>query len=104
MPDLSWPVSSWNSQVTRNVPVPLSTTGLTRATVPVNFFCGSASTTIATGSPAFRMLSSRSGTFSTASSGSKSSMRNSACCSWMRLPSFTMRSLITPSIGATMRV
>ena len=103
MPLLSLP-SSANSHVTRNVPVLGSTTGAMRATLPLNFTPGSASTSMLAVSPGLSVMSSRSGTFSTASSGSKSSMRNSAWWSWIRFPSLTMRWLSTPSMGAVICV
>ncbi len=99
MPGCSTP-SLAKEHTTRNVPLPASTTGAMRSTVPWNVLPGSASTVIRTGRPAFSVASSRSGTSSVASSRDWSTMRMIGVLICTKLPTLMERDATTPEIGA----
>ena len=100
MPACSSPSPS-KPATTRNVPLPVSTTGATRSTVPVKRRPGSASTVSSTVWPARSLVISRSGTLSVASSRAVSTMRKIGELICTKLPGLMSREAITPEIGAT---
>ena len=99
MPGCNTPPPS-NVLMTRNVPLPASTTGAMRSTVPVKVLPGIASTCSSTGRPGLSVASSRSGTLSTASRREVSTMRKIGVLICTKLPALIERCAITPEIGA----
>ena len=100
MPGCSSP-SPAKVATTRKVPVPVSTTGATRSTLPVNSRPGSASATSLTCWPGRSLAISRSGTFKVASSRWLSTMRKIGELICTKLPGLMSREATTPEIGAT---
>ncbi|KAG1080514.1 hypothetical protein G6F40_015848 [Rhizopus arrhizus] len=101
MPGCSACAAPSKALTTRNVPLPESTTGAMRSTVPVKLWPGSASATSVTGWPARKVASSRSGTLSVASSRELSTMRKIGVLICTKLPVLIERDAMTPEIGAT---